>query len=48
MAEALHVHTQTIGYRLTQLRKLFGNALDEPTTRFELEIALRAAQPHPD
>jgi hypothetical protein len=42
VAEALHVHPQTVGYRLTQLRTLFGAQLDDPTARFELEIALRA------
>src|SRR5512144_2719399 len=47
IAEALHVHPQTIGYRLTQLRKLFGKSLDHPTARFELEIALRAVRPQP-
>ena len=47
MAETLHVHPQTIGYRLTQLRKLFGKELDHPTARFELEIALRAVRPQP-
>lgn len=43
VAEALHVHPQTVSYRLTQLRDLFGDQLDDPTGRFELQIALRAA-----
>lgn len=47
IAETLHVHPQTVGYRLTQLRTLFGEELDDPTTRFELEIALRAVRPQP-
>ena len=47
IAEALHVHPQTVGYLLTQLRTLFGEELDDPTTRFELEIALRAVRPQP-
>ena len=47
IAEALHVHPQTIGYRLTQLRELFGAELDDPTARFEIEIALRAVRPQP-
>ncbi|MBW3663414.1 MAG: helix-turn-helix domain-containing protein [Actinobacteria bacterium] len=42
VAEALHVHPQTVSYRLTQLRELFGAQLDDPAARFELEIALRA------
>ncbi|HMA46980.1 MAG TPA: hypothetical protein VKP11_07260 [Frankiaceae bacterium] len=33
--------------RLTQLRTLLGEELDHPTTRFELEIALRAVRPQP-
>jgi hypothetical protein len=42
VAEALHVHPQTVAYRLGVLRELFGEAMDEPTARFELELALRA------
>jgi hypothetical protein len=42
VAAALHVHPQTVGYRLGQLRELFGAALDDPQARFELELALRA------
>ena len=41
MAEALHVHPQTVRYRLKKLRELFGEALDEPDARFELETAVR-------
>src|SRR5512135_2708753 len=47
IAETLHVHPQTVGYRLTQLRKLFGKELDDPSARFELEIALRAVRTQP-
>ena len=42
MAAALHVHPQTARYRLARLRELFGDQLDDPDARFELEIALRA------
>ena len=42
VAEELHVHPQTVGYRLGQLRELFGDALEDPQARFELELALRA------
>ena len=38
IAETLHVHPQTIGYRLTQLRKLFDKELNDPSARFELDI----------
>ncbi|HEX3262947.1 MAG TPA: helix-turn-helix domain-containing protein, partial [Solirubrobacterales bacterium] len=42
MARALHLHPQTVRYRLTRLRELLGDQLDEPDARFELELALRA------
>jgi hypothetical protein len=42
VAAALHVHPQTVGYRLGKLREMFGAALDDPQGRFELEVALRA------
>ena len=54
VAKALHVHPQTVRYRLARLRELFGARLDDPDGRFELELALRArrvagggAQPAP-
>jgi PucR-like helix-turn-helix protein len=42
MARALHLHPQTIRYRLGRLREVFGEALDDPDGRFELELALRS------
>ncbi|MDQ6896055.1 MAG: helix-turn-helix domain-containing protein [Actinomycetota bacterium] len=42
VAEELHIHPQTVGYRLTQLRELFGDELEDPQARFELELVLRA------
>ena len=42
VARRLHIHPQTARYRLRQLQLLFGDALQEPDARFELEIALRA------
>lgn len=42
IAEELFVHQQTVGYRVAQLRELFGDALDDPEVRFELELVLRA------
>jgi DNA-binding PucR family transcriptional regulator len=47
VAAALGVHPQTVRYRLKQLRELFGNRLEEPEARFELALALRAAEGHP-
>jgi hypothetical protein len=41
MAAELHVHPQTVRYRLRKLRDLFGEALDDPEARFELETAVR-------
>ena len=44
MARALHLHPQTIRYRLTRLRELFGEELTDPDARFELELALRSSR----
>jgi hypothetical protein len=41
VAQRLGVHPQTARYRLARLRELFGEALDDPEARFELELALR-------
>ena len=42
MAAELHVHAQTARHRIARLRELFGEQLDDPDARFELEIALRS------
>ena len=42
VAAELHVHPQTVRYRLGRLRELYGDRLDDPDARFELELALRA------
>jgi len=42
MSRALGLHAQTARYRLSRLRELLGDALDDPDARFELELALRA------
>jgi hypothetical protein len=42
VAEQLHVHPQTVRYRLRQIQELFGDQLRDPDTRFELQVALRA------
>lgn len=42
IAAELFVHQQTVGYRVAQLKELFGEALDDPEVRFELELVLRA------
>jgi hypothetical protein len=42
IASELHVHRQTVRYRLGRLRELFGDQLDDPQARFELALALRS------
>lgn len=44
IAEELRIHPQTVGYRVAQLRQLFGAELDDPQARFEMELVLRARQ----
>lgn len=40
MAGELHVHPQTVRYRMAQLRELFGASLDDPSIRATLLLAL--------
>jgi hypothetical protein len=40
-ARRLHVHPQTVRYRMRQLTELFGDTLDDPDVRFRLQVALR-------
>ncbi|HEX8857176.1 MAG TPA: helix-turn-helix domain-containing protein [Thermoleophilaceae bacterium] len=40
-AERLHVHVQTVRYRLDQVRDLLGSRLDDADGRLELQLALR-------
>jgi len=41
VGEVLHVHPQTVRYRLAKLRELLGAQLDDPEMRFRLAFALR-------
>jgi DNA-binding PucR family transcriptional regulator len=41
IAAELHVHPQTVRYRIARLRELLGDALETPDGRFELQMALR-------
>ena len=41
-SEQLHVHTQTVRYRVAQLRELLGDRMASAEGRLELELALRA------
>ncbi len=40
IAEQLYVHPQTVRYRMTQLRGIFGDRLDDPNEVLRLTIAL--------
>jgi hypothetical protein len=40
-ARHLHVHPQTVRYRLRQITELFGDRLSDPDARFTLQAALR-------
>ncbi len=40
VAAELFVHPQTVRYRMTQIRELFGERLNDPTTVMELTVAL--------
>ncbi len=42
VAAELHVHPQTVRYRLARLRDRFGDLLEDPDARFELALALRS------
>jgi DNA-binding PucR family transcriptional regulator len=44
VAAELGIHPQTVGYRAAQLRELFGETLEDPKARFELELALHAGR----
>ena len=47
VAADLHIHPQTVRYRLKQLRELFGPDLDgDPDTRLRLTLALAWGPPH--
>ncbi|MGK5558667.1 PucR family transcriptional regulator [Actinomadura kijaniata] len=41
-ADSMHIHAQTVRYRLRQLEALFGDDLHDPARRLEFHLALRA------
>jgi DNA-binding PucR family transcriptional regulator len=43
IAHELHVHPQTVRYRVAKLRQLLGDGMDTGQGRFELELALRVS-----
>jgi PucR-like helix-turn-helix protein len=48
VASELHVHPQTVRYRLAQLRELFGQHLDDPHERAAMILALAWGDPLPE
>ena len=42
VAAELHVHAQTVRYRMGQLRELYGDGLDDPAVVLDLVVALAA------
>ncbi|HEX3590077.1 MAG TPA: helix-turn-helix domain-containing protein [Pseudonocardiaceae bacterium] len=44
IADRLHVHPQTVRYRMRQLTKTFGDQLADPDGRFAIELVLRATR----
>lgn len=48
VAEDLHIHPQTVSYRLGRLHTLFGPQLDDPATRATLMLALAWGPPGSD
>ncbi|HEY6731382.1 MAG TPA: helix-turn-helix domain-containing protein [Solirubrobacterales bacterium] len=44
MANEMEVHPQTARYRIARLKELFGDDLEDPEFRFELELALRGSR----
>ncbi|SNS23900.1 helix-turn-helix domain-containing protein [Actinomadura mexicana] len=43
IAEQLHIHPQTVRYRMRKIEQTLGDALADPEARFGIEVALRAA-----
>lgn len=41
VAEILRLHPQTVRYRMKELHRLYGDSLDDPGFRLDLELALR-------
>ncbi|WP_433331915.1 helix-turn-helix domain-containing protein [Spirillospora sp. CA-294931] len=42
IAERLHLHPQTVRYRMRKIEQTFGKRLDDPEARFGIEVVLRA------
>jgi DNA-binding PucR family transcriptional regulator len=48
IATELHVHPQTVRYRLARLHELFGDQLDDPAVRSRLTLALAWTPERPE
>jgi hypothetical protein len=46
IAEQLNVHPQTVRYRMRQVEQALGEQLDDPDSRFAMELVLRARRLH--
>jgi hypothetical protein len=46
VAADLHIHPQTVRYRMAQLHELFGSALDDPDSRARMTLALGWQRKH--
>lgn len=44
IADRLHIHPQTVRYRIRQLERVFGDRLDDPDARFAMELVLRVTR----
>jgi DNA-binding CsgD family transcriptional regulator len=42
IADRLHIHPQTVRYRMRQVERALGDQLDDPDQRFAMELVLRA------
>lgn len=47
IAHELHIHPQTVRYRLAQLRELFESSLNDPLARAEMILAMAWGHPFP-
>ncbi|MBE1531804.1 helix-turn-helix domain-containing protein [Actinomadura algeriensis] len=47
IAAELHIHPQTVRYRMRKIEQTFGDELTDPEARFGIEVALRAAHLRP-
>ncbi|HEY2670183.1 MAG TPA: helix-turn-helix domain-containing protein [Rugosimonospora sp.] len=44
MAEKMAIHPQTVRYRMRQIEQIFGEQLDDPDSRFALDLVMRVGR----